>query len=62
MSSDDFIAVSKQMQEVKRVANLVKGIKVNTLIIGDTGTGKSRIANTILSNAIVVNGETVKRP
>lgn len=57
MSSDDFIAVSKQMQEVKRVANLVKGIKVNTLIIGDTGTGKSRIANTILSNAIVVNGE-----
>ena len=57
MSSDDFIAVSGQMQEVKRVVNLVKGIKVNTLIVGDIGTGKSKIANTILPNAISVNGE-----
>jgi transcriptional regulator with PAS, ATPase and Fis domain len=57
MSNDDFIAVSKQMIEVKRIVNLVKGIKVNTIIIGESGTGKSKVASSILPNAIIVNAE-----
>lgn len=57
MIINDLIAISPQMIEVKKVVNLVKGIKVNTLIIGDTGTGKTKVATTILPNGVSINGE-----
>lgn len=60
LSNSDFVALSKQMVEVKKVVNLVKGIKVDTIIIGETGTGKSKIAKSILPEAIIINGENTE--
>lgn len=45
------------MQEVKKLISLVRGINVNTVIVGDVGVGKSLCAKLILPNAIVVYGE-----
>lgn len=56
MEAKELIAVSPQMQEVKRLANLVKGIKVNTIVSGPAGSGKSYLARFILPNAVIVSG------
>jgi len=60
LSGSDFIAVSKQMIEVKKLVNLVKSIKVNTLIVGASGTGKSKVSANILPNAVVIDGENTE--
>lgn len=52
---NEFIAFSVQMQEIKRLISLVKGIHVNTIILGDIGVGKSTVAKQISANAIVVD-------
>lgn len=44
------------MQEVKKLISLVKGVNVNTIVMGEEGTGKSLIARTIIPGAIVVSG------
>lgn len=53
---NELIAVSPQMQEVKKLISLVRGISVNTIIMGDEGVGKSMTARLIVPNAIVVSG------
>lgn len=45
------------MQEIKKLIALVRGINVNTVIVGDVGVGKSLCAKLILPDAIVVYGE-----
>jgi DNA-binding NtrC family response regulator len=60
LSSNDFIAISKQMIEVKKLVNLIKGIKVNTLIVGESGSGKSRIAESILPNGVILDGQNTE--
>jgi DNA-binding NtrC family response regulator len=60
LSDNDFIAISKQMLEVKKLVNLIKGIKVNTLIVGESGTGKSRVATSILPSAVVLDGQNTE--
>ncbi len=54
---NEFIAVSSQMQEVKKLIALVRGINVNTIVMGDVGVGKTLVATTIIPNAIVVHGD-----
>ena len=54
--NNEFVANSKHLQEVKKLIGLVRGINVNTIIIGETGVGKSHAAKLILPNAVVVNG------
>lgn len=44
------------MQEVKKLISLVRGISVNTIIMGDEGVGKSLAAKLIVPNAIAVSG------
>ncbi len=44
------------MQEVKKLISLVRGISVNTIIMGDEGVGKSLSAKLIVPNAIAVSG------
>jgi DNA-binding NtrC family response regulator len=54
---NEFVASSPQMQEVKKLISLVRGINVNTVIMGDEGVGKSLVAKLIIPNAIVVHGD-----
>jgi len=54
---NEFIALSPQMQEVKKLIALVRGINVNTIVMGDVGVGKTLVAKTIIPNAIVVCGD-----
>lgn len=54
---NEFVASSPQMQEVKKLISLVRGISVNTIIMGDEGVGKSLVAKLIMPNAIVVYGD-----
>ncbi|MCI4399399.1 MAG: hypothetical protein JHC37_02440 [Campylobacteraceae bacterium] len=54
---NEFVASSHEMQEVKKLISLVRGINVNTVIVGDVGVGKSLCAKLILPNAIVVYGD-----
>lgn len=54
---NEFIAFSPQMQEVKKLISLVKGINVNTVIMGEEGVGKSLVAKIVIPNAIIVYGE-----
>jgi len=54
---NEFVASSPQMQEVKKLISLVRGISVNTIIMGDEGVGKSLVARLIMPNAIVVYGD-----
>ncbi len=54
---NEFIAYSHEMQEVKKLISLVKGINVNTIVMGDEGVGKSLVAKIIIPNAIVVYGD-----
>lgn len=54
--NNEFVANSKHLQEVKKLIGLVRGISVNTVIIGDSGVGKSHAAKLIIPNAVVVNG------
>jgi len=54
---NEFVAYSHEMQEVKKLISLVKGINVNTIIMGDVGVGKSFVAKIIIPNAIVVHGD-----
>jgi DNA-binding NtrC family response regulator len=54
---NEFVAYSHEMQEVKKLISLVKGINVNTIIMGDVGVGKSLVAKMIIPNAIVVYGD-----
>ncbi len=53
---NELVAASLQMQEVKKLVNLVRGISVNTIIMGDEGVGKTLAAKLIVPNAIVVYG------
>lgn len=52
----EFIAVSKHMQEIKKLAALLRSIKSNVLIYGEAGVGKSYVAQYILPDATIVDG------
>jgi DNA-binding NtrC family response regulator len=53
---NELVAASLQMQEVKKLVSLVRGISVNTIIMGDEGVGKTLCAKLIVPNAIIVSG------
>lgn len=53
-----FIANSKVSKELINSANLLKSLAVNTLIVGDTGTGKKTLAQEIASNAKIYKAKT----
>ncbi|MEY4505064.1 MAG: Sigma-54 interaction domain, partial [Pseudomonadota bacterium] len=52
----EFVAVSTSMQEIKRVSVLMKNTRIHTLIVGEQGVGKSRLADEIAPNAYRIDG------
>ncbi len=52
----EFVAASASMQEIKRVSVLMKHTRIHTLIIGESGVGKSRLADEIAPNAYRIDG------
>jgi DNA-binding NtrC family response regulator len=52
----EFVAVSASMQEIKRVSVLMQNTKINTLIVGESGVGKSKLAKEIAPNAYIIDG------
>jgi DNA-binding NtrC family response regulator len=52
----NFLTASNASLEAFKTANLLKGLSVNAMIIGEHGTGKLTLARYILPNAPVVNG------
>ncbi len=52
----NFIAVSKSSKEALKSANLLKSLKLNTLISGETGTGRRTLAKVIAPDAPIVKG------
>lgn len=55
-----FIANSKVAKELVNSANLLKSLAVNTLIIGDEGTGKKTLAKDICDNAKVYKAKVLQ--
>ncbi len=54
---NEFIAFSPQMQEIKKLTTLVRGVNVNTIVMGDVGVGKTFVAKTIMPDGVVVYGD-----
>ncbi len=52
----NFLTASNASLEAFKTANLLKGLSVNAMIIGEHGTGKLTLARYILPNAPIVNG------
>ena len=52
----NFLTASSASLEAFKTANLLKGLSVNAMIIGEHGTGKLTLARYILPHAPVVNG------
>ena len=52
----DFIAASKSLKEALKSANLLKSLKLSTLISGETGTGRHTLARVIMPDAPVIRG------
>ncbi|MER3424908.1 MAG: hypothetical protein C4293_18495, partial [Nitrospiraceae bacterium] len=57
---DRIVSVSKQMDEVKRLAMEVAKADVTVLITGESGTGKELVAEVIHQNSPYRNGPLVK--
>lgn len=56
MAATNFIAVSKPLKEALKSANLLKSLKLNTLISGEPGTGRHTLAKLMMPEAPVVHG------
>ena len=56
MAAIDFIASSKPLKEALKSANLLKTLKLNTLISGERGTGRHTIASLMMPDAPCVHG------
>jgi len=54
-----FIAASKHLKEIIKVANYFDTLNINALIYGESGVGKSTLAKEMLKNAKVIDGEKV---
>jgi len=53
----NFIAASKPLKEALKSANLLKSLKLNTLISGEIGTGRHSLARVIMPDAPIIKGE-----
>ncbi len=53
----NFIAASKPLKEALKSANLLKSLPLNTLIIGQPGTGRHTLATLMMSDAPLVHGD-----
>ncbi|MDD2829308.1 MAG: helix-turn-helix domain-containing protein [Sulfuricurvum sp.] len=53
----NFLTASNASHEALKTANLLKGLSVNAMIMGERGTGKLTLARTILPSAPVIDGQ-----
>ena len=53
----NFIAASKPLKEALKSANLLKSLKLNTLISGEVGTGRHTLARVIMPDAPIIKGD-----
>lgn len=60
MTQSNFIANSKVLKEILNSAMLLKNLNVNTLIQGQSGTGKTTLASTISPEAKIFNSEELQ--
>ncbi|MFA6396184.1 MAG: Fis family transcriptional regulator [Sulfurimonas sp.] len=54
----NFLTASSASFEAFKTANLLKGLSVNAMIMGERGTGKLTLARTILPSAPIINGDS----
>jgi transcriptional regulator with PAS, ATPase and Fis domain len=56
----NFIAKSRASKEALKSANLLKSLKINAIILGESGVGKLTLAKFILPKAVVADGSNEK--
>jgi DNA-binding NtrC family response regulator len=57
VAATNFIAVSKPLKEALKSANLLKSLKLNTLISGEPGTGRHTLARVMMPDAPILHGD-----
>ncbi|WP_456449795.1 Fis family transcriptional regulator [Hydrogenimonas sp.] len=57
VAATNFIAVSKPLREALKSANLLKSLKLNTLISGEKGTGRHSLAKVMMPDVPIFHGD-----
>ena len=58
--SEEFLANSTHLKEILKAISLFKNLHINALIIGESGVGKSFLANKMIDNALIFDAKKDK--